>query len=169
MKKILFGLIFILPTGCVTRNVDPRFEEYISDYKQEAFNYGLEVDDSRLTAIETTWIKDGYEGYCVNFAHNPWLRLLENSWQNYDAHYRRMLIYHELTHCYVRGRSIFHNNETMDANGDARMPKSILNGYGIEPDKWEYDNYKECYLYELFHNAYLLKPKCSIWFEEKRK
>ncbi len=166
--KVLMAF-FLIFTSCATRNVDFRFESYIQEFKSEALKYDIHIDDSRLTAIETAWIRDGYEGYCINLANNPWLRLRTNTFQKMPDHYKRMILFHEATHCFIKGRSIFHNNETMNTPWDFRMPKSILNGDGLDPNKWEFERYKECYLYELFHNSYLLDAKCAIWFENGAK
>ncbi len=162
MKRLLL-LVIISLAGCTTtRDVDPRFEPYIQEYKMEAHKYGVEIDDSHLTATETIYIRKDYAGYCINMGAFAKLGIKKGYWEELTDHQKRMLLFHELTHCNIPGRGVFHNN-SFSKDG---MPLSILESDGIEPDLYEYIKYKDCYLYELFLNQYKIDPKCGPWWEK---
>ena len=152
MKKFIYGFLFLILCFCsrgpyFSNNVPPEFNQYLSEFKNEAEkrNHTLEIP-KRFKIKLVNKLGDGSKGFCVD--DNPMIIRIERGfWEQADQRQQKILFFHELGHCLLDRK---HDNAVLP-NGEW---KSLMRGGELPEGRDYYVNFlgfrKEYYLDELF-------------------
>ena len=152
---MVVGLILLSLVSCAKPipkmvSIDPTFQPYVDSFVADAKSVGVNVTIDNLSIHFTNGLAKETLGECTTFTNNatPTIQIDAQDWPNESDDYRKIVLYHELSHC-VLNRA--HVTTGTIVNGrcvvTSIMYPDIESQTDMYTDNWNY------YVQELFHSG----------------